>query len=155
MTTSEPGGDWTIISVHLPGVEAKALLMHLRLVGWRETDYCEMTYPAVEGATVGYGPALPPGATSEEILQAVAPGRAQRWHESDHGTLRSPCWCCCERCNPDVDPQAAEPSRPNPYWEDAWRGLERRLRDSAGEQPPGGAGTRGGGGVADPDPGPR
>jgi hypothetical protein len=58
-------------------------------------------------------------------------GRAQRWHDTDHGIARgkplranrfrvprsepqrpvSACWCCCVRCDPDF---AAE--RMNPYW---------------------------------------
>lgn len=58
--------------------------------------------------------------------------RAQRWHDTDHGfaigpPLRdtrfripieapepdwvSPCWCCCERCQPEWNPVT-----PNPFW---------------------------------------
>lgn len=59
--------------------------------------------------------------------------RAQRWHDTDHGSQRgkplrnskfikvlpdevpdwvSPCWCCCEICNPGWNPGG----RTNPYW---------------------------------------
>lgn len=59
-------------------------------------------------------------------------GRAQRWHDTDHGVDRSPplrnnrfrrarkepkpewvssCYCCCEQCDPQW-----EHSRPNPFW---------------------------------------
>ncbi len=59
-------------------------------------------------------------------------GRAQRWHDTDHGAERgkplrpnkfrvpaadprpewtSACWCCCEQCDPDW-----EHPRPNPFW---------------------------------------
>jgi len=58
--------------------------------------------------------------------------RAQRWHDTDHGAERgkplrpnrfripreeeppewvSSCWCCCELCDPDWNPE-----RSNPYW---------------------------------------
>jgi hypothetical protein len=58
-------------------------------------------------------------------------GRAQRWHDTDHGVAQSKplrpnrfriprkvelgwvsaCWCCCELCDPDWNPD-----RCNPYW---------------------------------------
>jgi hypothetical protein len=62
----------------------------------------------------------------------VERGRAQRWHDTDHGRDRgkplrsnrfrvavaetpapiiSACWCCCERCDPDWGH-----ARPNPFW---------------------------------------
>lgn len=62
----------------------------------------------------------------------VEQGRAQRWHDTDHGAERgkplrptrfivprpepepdwfSACWCCCEVCDPDWNPD-----RFNPYW---------------------------------------
>lgn len=65
-------------------------------------------------------------------MNAQDRGRAQRWHDTDHGSERarpsrsnrfrtavmepepewvSPCYCCCEQCNPDW-----EHPRPNPFW---------------------------------------
>jgi hypothetical protein len=66
------------------------------------------------------------------LAVGVEQGRAQRWHDTDHGHDRgaplrssrfrkavverepgrvSSCWCCCEQCNPDW----GHP-RPNPFW---------------------------------------
>ncbi len=63
----------------------------------------------------------------------VEADRAQRWHDTDHGADRgkplranrfrvpgpdaaveswvSSCWCCCQLCDPDWNPE-----RSNPYW---------------------------------------
>lgn len=62
-------------------------------------------------------------------------GRAQRWHDTDHGRERgkplysnrfrravkerepewvSSCYCCCDQCKPDW----GHP-RPNPFWQRA------------------------------------
>jgi hypothetical protein len=64
-------------------------------------------------------------------MTALDRGRAQRWHDTDHGADRKPlrstrwrtavkerepdwvssCWCCCEQCDPDW-----KHPRPNPFW---------------------------------------
>lgn len=65
-------------------------------------------------------------------MESDSRDRAQRWHDTDHGDERmpplkanrfrvpvaeqdpewvSPCFCCCEQCDP-----VWEHPRPNPYW---------------------------------------
>lgn len=65
-------------------------------------------------------------------IHTMSTDPGQRWHDTDHGADREPpsrdtrfrtpvaeeeaplvssCWCCCQLCDPDWNPD-----RPNPYW---------------------------------------
>lgn len=62
------------------------------------------------------GAAATVGGAMDDPMTAVADRlRAQRWHDTHHGSCEgggySSCWCCCTLCDPDW-----VPARPNPFW---------------------------------------
>lgn len=58
---------WVSINMLVPPGVANPLFELLKAVGWRETDWCEMTHEALPGGAIHYGPHVAPTIKRREV----------------------------------------------------------------------------------------